>query len=201
MLVVGLTGGIAAGKSLVASRLEELGIPVIDADQSARRVVEPGAPGLAAVVQAFGRQILDKSGALNRAALGERVFADAQARKQLEAILHPLIALDVMSRLAKLQELGHSLAVVDAALMVETGSYKNYPLLLVVHADDALRIERIVERDGLSVEQAQERLQAQAPQAKKMDLADVLINNNGSIEQTMQEVDRVAEQLRSRAKA
>jgi dephospho-CoA kinase len=199
MLVVGLTGGIAAGKTLVADALRERGVPVMDADRSARAVVEAGSSGLEQVVAAFGEDVLDGYYALDRKKLGELVFADPQARKTLESILHPLIAADLATRLAKLRREGTQLAVVDAALMIETGSYTNYAALVVVHADDDTRIQRLMVRDGLTRAEARQRLESQMPQQRKMELADYLIDNNGRIDDTLEQVNALLVELRELA--
>jgi len=200
MLAVGLTGGIAAGKSEVSNRLVELGIPVVDADEVARAVVAPGSPTLALLVQNFGQSILDDRGMLDRAKMGELVFGDEQARSQLNALTHPVIVDTIKQRLSDLKAEGHSLAVVDAALMVESGSANNYPVLIVVHAPTETRLDRLMIRDGLSLEQAQSRVDAQMPQEQKMALAHHCIDNGGDRAHTRQQVDALVEQLLSQSR-
>lgn len=181
-LVFGLTGGIGTGKSTVARRLRDAhGIPVIDADEAARAVVAPGSEGLAAIVEAFGEGVLTPDGALDRPAMRRRVMADASARKRLEAITHPRIAAWVMARVGEALQAGHELVGVEAALMVETGSYRNYGALLVVSCDPATQLGRVQARDGVSEAEARRVLQAQLPLPEKEAVADHVIRNDGSL--------------------
>lgn len=181
-LVFGLTGGIGTGKSTVARRLREHHhIPVIDADEAARAVVAPGSDGLAAVVDAFGPEVLTPDGALDRPAMRRRVMGDAEARKRLEAITHPRIAAWVMARVGEALQSGHDLVGVEAALMVETGSHRNYGALLVVSCDPATQLARVQARDGVTEAEARRVLEAQLPLAQKEAVADHVIRNDGSL--------------------
>lgn len=176
-VVVGLTGGIASGKSTVARLFGALGVPVVDADVVARDVVAPGTDGLRAVVAAFGDGVLSADGMLDRPALGAIVFADGEARKRLEAITHPRIAIESGRRLAEAGASGAPYVLYEAALLVENGAYKMFPALIVVTAPDDVQRARIAARDGLDDAQAQARIAAQAPVAAKTAVADWVIEN------------------------
>jgi len=180
VLTWGLTGNIACGKSAVEALLLERGIPVIDADQVSRDVVSPGQPALAAITERFGSLVLRADGSLNRPALGAIVFQDPQARRDLEAITHPPIIAETLRRLASLSTAGHKLAVVSAALMIESGSYKGYAGLLVVTCDEQLQLQRLMGRDELSESEARARIDSQLSQEKKAAIADCVIENSGS---------------------
>jgi dephospho-CoA kinase len=179
MEVIGLTGGIACGKTAVARAFSARGVPVVDADQVARDVVLPGTEGLAAVVEAFGPEVLDGGGALDRKRLGQRVFGDADARRRLEGILHPRIGAESFARLAALGAAGHGFAVYDAALLVENGSHRNFPGLIVVTARPEVQLARLVARDGCSAEEARARIASQLPLARKVSAATWVVDNSG----------------------
>jgi dephospho-CoA kinase len=196
--VVGLTGGIASGKSTVARLLAARGVPVLDADEVARDVVAPGTEGLAEVVAAFGPQVLGPDGALDRKRLGERVFADAEARARLGAIVHPRIAVESRRRLAALAERGAPYVVYEAALLVENGAYRMFPVLVVVCAPEHARIQRIMERDGLGEAEARARLRAQLDDAEKRAVADFVVDNDGSRADLEAKVVKLDEALRAR---
>ncbi len=181
---MGLTGGIGSGKSTVARMFAEQGVPVVDADQIARDVVAPGTDGLAEIRAAFGDSILAPDGSLDRKALAERVFADADARKQLEAILHPRIARASMARFAELASEGHPYAIYEAALLVENGSHRMMSALIVVTASEATQLARVQARDGLSEAEARARMAAQLPLEEKVRVADYVIENDGDVEDT-----------------
>jgi dephospho-CoA kinase len=189
-LLIGVTGGIAAGKSTVAQMLSRLGAPLIDADMLAREVASGGAV-LQQIIGAFGVQILDGAGMLDRAALGRVVFSDSEARRRLEAITHPAIIAAAEERIASLRRAGHRLVLYEAALLVESGRYREMDLLIVVTADDEIRLRRLVERSGLGRDEAERRIRAQAPQHEKVAVADFVIDNSGSLEQTRSQVLRV----------
>lgn len=197
MQVIGLTGGIASGKSTVARMLrEEHGLAVVDADVAARTVVEPGSDGLDAIVEAFGAEVLDESGALDRAPMRRRIAADPRARARLESITHPRIRAEVARRLGRLAEEGRPVAVVEAALLVETGNYLQYGALWVVSCSPELQIERLMERDGMTEPEARRMLGAQLPLADKEAVADVVIRNEGSLEDLAARVAEVVAGLR-----
>ena len=182
MITIGLTGGIATGKSTVAQIMrEELNVPVIDADQVSRDVVATGTPGLAVLVQAFGPQILRVDGALNRRSLGQLVVGDAVARRQLEGLTHPLIREEIEARLTSLEGGGAAVAVVEAALMVETGSFRFYDQIIVVSCRPEVQLKRLMARENLSEGQAAQWLATQAPLARKEAIATCVIRNDGEL--------------------
>lgn len=177
--IVGLTGGIASGKSTVARVFRELGVHVVDADVVAREVVAQGSEGLAEVVRAFGEDVLAEDGSLDRKRLGAIVFADESARKRLEAITHPRIAARSMAELGALAQRGDAYGIYEAALLVENGSYRMMQALVVVAASEATQVRRVVERDGVDEAAARARIAAQLPLADKIAVADHVIWNDG----------------------
>ena len=179
MRVVGLTGGIATGKSTVGARLRARGVPVLDADQVARAVVAPGEPALAEIAAAFGPDALDAGGALDRGAMRARIARDPTARRTLEAITHPRIHAETARWLATQAAAGHPVAVVEAALLVETGSYRHYPELVVVSCDPAVQLARVMARDGQTEAQARALIGTQLPLADKETVATVVLRNDG----------------------
>jgi dephospho-CoA kinase len=187
VLRIGLTGGIGSGKSTVAALLTQHGARVVDADRIAREVVEPGTPGLAAVVAEFGEGVLTPEGALDRAALAALVFGDPAARARLDAVVHPL----VRSRAAELVAAAPADAVVvqDVPLLVETGQASSFDLVLVVEADVGTRVARLVER-GLTAEDARARIASQATDEQRRAVADVVLRNDGDREALAVQVDR-----------
>jgi dephospho-CoA kinase len=187
MLRVGLTGGIGSGKSTVAGRLAEHGAVVIDADRIAREVVEPGTPGLAELVEAFGADILGQDGALDRPRLAGKVFSDDQARTRLNGIVHPRIA----ERTGELMSAAAADAIVvhDVPLLVENGLGPAYHLVLVVDAPVETRVRRVVRDRGMSEEDARARIKAQADEASRRAAADVWLDNGGSVDQVLADVD------------
>jgi dephospho-CoA kinase len=202
MLRVGLTGSIAVGKSFVTETLRELGCHVMDADRTAREVVEPGTRGLAEVVRAFGPEVLTPDGTLDRARLGRIVFADAERRALLNSILHPLIKEAQDERLrAWEREDPRGVGVVDAALMIESGGYKRFDKLIVVHCRPELQLRRLVERDLLSPEDAARRISSQMPQEEKLRHADFAIDTSHGFEDTRRRTREVYEQLRALAES
>ena len=189
MLRVGLTGGIGSGKSTVAQRFSTLGAVVIDSDVLAREVVAPGSAGLAAVAERFGDEVLDDDGGLNRAALGAIVFADPQARRDLEAITHPLIA----SRTAELTRAAgeRSVVVHDVPLLVEKQMGPGYHLVVVVGTSEQTRIKRLAATRGMTEAEARSRISAQASDAERRVAADVWLENDGTPEELVRAVDRL----------
>jgi len=187
MLLIGLTGGIGSGKSAVATRLAELGAIVIDADAIAREVVEPGNDGLVEVVAEFGPDVLTATGELDRAALGRLVFADPQRRQALERIIHPR----VRARSAEIVSTAPDDAVVvnDIPLLVETGQAKNFPLVIVVLAAEDVRVARLVRDRGMTEDDARARIAAQATDEQRREVADIVIVNDGTLEDLRVAVD------------
>jgi dephospho-CoA kinase len=192
VLRIGLTGGIAAGKSLAAQRLVQLGATLIDADAIAREVVEPGTEGLRAVADAFGPGILDDDGGLDRAALGAMVFGQPSQRERLNAIVHPL----VRARAAELAEAAGEDAIVvqDIPLLVETGQSASFHLVLVIDAPEEERLRRMMEERGMSESDARSRMGAQASTAERNDAADVVLENTGPREELLSALDRLWEE-------
>ena len=184
---VALTGGIASGKSTVADLFAALGVPVIDTDVIAREVVEPGQPALAAVVKAFGSEVLGNDGRLDRRRLRERIFADAGARARLNAILHPAIRAE-MERQSQAAGGDYQLLVIP--LLTEGGRRDHIDRVLLVDAPEALQVERLMMRDGVSREQAVASLNAQATRAERLAMADDVLRNSGQPDELR---DRVAE--------
>ncbi|MGB8222709.1 MAG: dephospho-CoA kinase [Polyangiales bacterium] len=193
--VVGLTGGIACGKTTVAKMFNELGIPVIDADELARDVVLPGTPGLQRIVDVFGGDVLDDTGCLDRKKVGDLVFCDEEARATLNAILHPLIGSAGAAQIRTHEDDPSPYLLYEAALLVETGSYKAFSALVVVSADESLQRLRLIARDGFTVAEANARIASQLPLARKMAVADYVVTNNGDIDATRREVSEVHEKL------
>src|SRR5438067_1310812 len=197
MLRVGLTGSIGVGKSFVSSVLAELGCHVLDADKTAREVVAAGSHGLHAVVEAFGSEILQPDGALDRARLGAIVFADETKRLLFNSILHPFIitAQDEQLREWEVED-AQGIAVVDAALMIESGGYKRFDKLIVVHCRPEVQLERLMARNAISREEAARRTRAQMPQEKKKRYADFLIDTSNGFEDTRRQTVEVYQHLR-----
>ena len=187
MLRIGLTGGIGSGKSTVAGLLAARGAQVVDADRIAREVVEPGTPGLEAVVAAFGQEVLTPEGALDRPALAAVVFADPDARRRLDGIVHPLVRARATELVAAAPP--DAVVVQDVPLLVETGQAGSYDLVLVVEADLDTRVRRLVGR-GLSEEDARARIAAQASDEQRRAVADVVLDNSSSVEDLEAQVDR-----------
>jgi dephospho-CoA kinase len=196
MLRVGLTGSIGVGKSFVASVFVELGCHVVDADQTAREVVMPGTPGLKALVEVFGEAILATDGTLDRKRLGALIFADEGKRQRLNQILHPFI-------IARQDEILNAweaedpdgIGIVDAALMIESGGYKRFDKLIVVHCRPEVQLERLMLRDKLSRDEALRRINSQMPQEEKQKFADYLIDTSDGFELTRSRSVEIYHQL------
>ncbi|HXH04590.1 MAG TPA: dephospho-CoA kinase [Candidatus Competibacteraceae bacterium] len=180
MLVVGLTGGIGSGKSAVSDAFARLGVPVIDTDVLARELVEPGQPALGEIAATFGADCLGADGRLDRRRLRERVFADDQARRRLEAILHPRIRQAVQQRLVRLVQLQTPYCLLVIPLLVESGMTDLVQRVLVVDVPEELQVARVMQRDRVSAEQARAVLAAQAERAQRLAAADDVLDNSGS---------------------
>jgi dephospho-CoA kinase len=192
-----LTGSIAVGKSFVAGVLAELGCHVLDADQTAREVVAAGTPGLRAVVEKFGEEVLQPDGTLDRARLGSIVFTDERARALLNSILHPFIIAAQDEQLRRwAEEDPQGIGIVDAALMIESGGYKRFDKLIVVHCRPEVQVQRLMERNHLSLEEAERRVRAQMSQEEKKSFADYLIDTSEGFIRTRQETEEVYRALR-----
>lgn len=190
MTLIGLTGGIASGKSTVAARLAELGAVVVDADQLAREAVAKGSPGLAKVVAAFGPRVLTDEGDLNRTVLGQIVFADDEARERLNAIVHPEVFLLSRARFANAFAADPEAVVVyDVPLLVEAGPGHAWDMVVVAHAPAAVRRERLISLREMSAEEADRRIAAQATDEERLAIADVVIDTSDTLEYTLAQVD------------
>ncbi|GIM62634.1 dephospho-CoA kinase [Planomonospora venezuelensis] len=194
---VGLTGGIASGKSTVSAILAELGAVVIDADLIAREVVARGTPGLVAVVEEFGPEVLTPDGDLDRAAMGALVFADPEARRRLEAIIHPL----VHRRSAELESDApeHAVVVHDIPLLAEVGRAGSFDAVVVVDAPAELQVQRMVEDRGWTREEAESRIAAQATREQRRAIATHVVDNTGSLDDLRRQVEAIHEELAGRA--
>jgi len=188
---IALTGGIATGKSWVRARFEDLGVPTIDSDVLAREAVAPGTPGLAAVVTRFGREILLPSGALDRQKVAGIVFADPDARRDLEAIVHPEVRRATDQWFLALDPQSHPWALADIPLLYETGRTRDFDTVIVVACDPETQVRRIIGRDGLSEHDARQRLAAQLPIAEKVAKADYVIQTDGTLDETDEQVTRI----------
>ncbi|MBC7341916.1 MAG: dephospho-CoA kinase [Clostridia bacterium] len=189
MFIIGLTGGIASGKSTVAGMLKDLGAEIIDADAIARQVVEPGRPALKKIAEKLGEEFINPDGTLNRAALGEYIFANPEARRTLNAITHPRIIEEVATRLRQIADRDSlAVAVIDAPLLLEVGMASVVDEVWVTYVPEETQIKRLMERDGLTLEQAQARLKAQMPIDEKLKAADRVINTACSLEATREQV-------------
>jgi dephospho-CoA kinase len=199
MLRVGLTGGIATGKSTVGRMFVELGCHLIDSDNITHQLLEPGQAVHVAVVQAFGERILAPDGTIDRKILGEIVFNDPQARKKLNNLVHPAVVQRQQEWLSEVEAQDpRGIAIVDAALMIEVGTYKKYDKVVLVVCPPAEQRRRLRQRSGLSEEQIETRLRSQMPMEEKMKFADYVIVNSGSFEDAHREVERVYGELRKR---
>jgi dephospho-CoA kinase len=197
MLRVGLTGSIAVGKSYVSAVLAELGCHVIDADATAREAVAAGSAGLARVVETFGPDVLQAGGTLDRAKLGAIIFADEGQRQLLNSILHPFIIAAQDEQLRAWEAVDPTgIGVVDAALMIESGRYKRFDKLIVVHCRQEIQVARLMARNNLTREEALQRIAAQMPQEEKMRHADFLIDNSGDLAETRRQTEEVYRALR-----
>ena len=196
MLRVGLTGSIGVGKSFVTSVFEELGCHVLDADQTAREVVMPDTPGLRALTDAFGEEILNTDGTLNRKRLGARIFTDQAERERLNHLLHPFIIArqDEIMRGWEAED-PNGIGIIDAALMIESGGYKRFDKLIVVHCRPEVQLERLILRDNLSRDEALRRINSQIPQEEKQKFADYLIDTSDGFELTRTQIVSVHQKL------
>ncbi len=192
---IALTGGIATGKSHVLAQLAKLGAPTIDADKLARDVVAPGTPGLTAVVDRFGQDVLDQAGALDRRKLGSIVFSDPVARRDLEDIIHPAVRRAIDEWFASLAHVQPGFAVADIPLLYETARHREFDAVIVTACDPNTQLIRIMARDGISEADARARIAAQLPIGEKARRADYVINTDGSFEETSRQVRDVFERL------
>ncbi|MDO5453366.1 MAG: dephospho-CoA kinase [Corynebacterium sp.] len=198
MKMIGLTGGIGSGKSTVAALLAEHGFPVVDADQLAREVVEPGQPALAELAEAFGQDVLHDDGSLNRPELAARAFVDKEHTELLNSITHPRIRQLREQRFRQAADAGADAVVYDMPLLVEQGVDKHMDLTVVVDVDVEERIRRLVSTRGLTEEDARRRIAAQVDDAERLAAADVVIDNNGPVEALGEQVEQLVRVIRGR---
>ena len=196
-LLVGLTGGIATGKSHVRARFESLGIPTVDADILARDAVAPGSAGLAAVVHRFGTEVCDADGTLNRRKVGAIVFRDPQARRDLEQIVHPYVREMTERWFASLDPQRVPFAVADIPLLFEGRREADFEAVIVTACEPATQLNRLMARDGLGEAEARQRIAAQWPLQKKVAKADYVVRTDGSLDDTNRQVDEIASTLRA----
>lgn len=188
MITIGLTGGIGSGKSTVSSRLAELGAFIVDADLVAREIVEPGQPALAELADAFDG-VLNPDGTLNRAELARQVFATPEATEKLNAITHPRIRARTEELFKQGRESGAQVLVYDMPLLIENGEVDKVDHVLVVDAPDELRIDRLVQHRGLDENDARRRIAAQIDRVTRLNAADTVLDNSGTVEQLLEQVD------------
>jgi dephospho-CoA kinase len=201
MLVVGLTGGVASGKTTVSRILQQEGAYLIDADLIARELVQPQTPTWSELIRVFGREILEKDESINRKALADRVFSNPQKRGQLEKILHPQISREIDRRIEEIRKKDpEAVVVVDAALLVETGAHRRMDKLIVVTATEAQQVERLGRRAGAAPQEAREILSAQMPLAEKLKVADFIIRNEGALEETIRRAKEIFQDLKTNAR-
>lgn len=193
--IVGLTGGIATGKSTVAGFFRDLDVVVVDADDLARRIVEPGRPALDEIVEAFGDDVLHDDGTLDRTRLGDKIFRDDRARKTLEQITHPRIAQAMVKRAQRAFDDGHRWVIYDAALLVETGTHQLLDALIVVDCSPETQRRRLQQRDDIDEAEARRRIDSQMPLEEKRRAADFVIDNDGSREQTRRQTRQLKERI------
>jgi dephospho-CoA kinase len=198
MLKVGLTGSIAVGKSFVCACFRELDAFVIDADETAREVVAHDTVGLQKIIENFGEEVLRSDGELDRAKLGSIVFADEAKRQLLNSIVHPLVIAAQNEWLAEREkENPEGIAIIDAALMIESGGYRRFDKLIVVWCETAIQLQRLMERNGISEDEARQRIAAQMPQEEKKRYADFLIDTTKGFEDAKRQAVGVFQQLKS----
>jgi dephospho-CoA kinase len=197
MLKVGLTGSIAVGKSFVLETFRELGCHVLDADKTAREVVEPGTFGLEKVVEHFGKEVLTSEGCLDRKILAAIVFRDEAKRQLLNSIVHPLVIERQNEWIESVERIDpNGIAMVDAALMIESGGYRRFDKLIVVYCRPEIQLERLMLRDSLSAEEAARRIASQMPQDEKKSYADLLIDTSNGFDDTRRQTAEIYRKLR-----
>jgi dephospho-CoA kinase len=199
MIVLGLTGGICSGKSTVAAMFQRLGATVIDADQVAHELVEPGQPLFETVASTFGREVVGADGCLDRRRLGALVFADPEARRRLETLLHPAIIEECERRIRQAEVSGTSICLVNAALLIESGWYTRCDAVILVEASEATQLDRLARSRGLGQDDAMLRIRSQMPQQEKHQYAHYVIENEGPLDATARQVKAVWEQLYNKA--
>lgn len=200
MIVVGLTGGIGSGKSTVSAMLREAGVPVVCADELAKKAVEKGSPALEEIRRTFGEGVIDAEGRLDRVAMAQVVFSDSSRRKTLESIIHPRVEEEKDRIVGQLYQEGHPIVAVDVPLLFESGWESGFDLIIVVYVPREVQEKRLIHRDGISKGEARARLDAQMPIEEKKGRADRVIDNSGSVEETREQVERVLDDIKILAK-
>ncbi|KAI0373049.1 CoaE-domain-containing protein [Pilatotrama ljubarskyi] len=195
MLVIGLTGGIATGKSTVSSLLRAHGLPIVDADVLARKVVEPGTPALAQIAHVFGSDVLRADGTLDRARLGAIVFVDEEKRRKLNAIVHPAVRREMFWSVLRCWWQGERVCILDVPLLIEGGLWKWVAKVVVVYCSAEIQLQRLMKRDNSSRADASSRLNAQLPITEKVQYADIVIDNSGSLQDLERQVDQLVQRL------
>jgi len=199
MQLIGLTGGIASGKSVVATRLAEHGAVVVDADRIAREVVEPGTPALARIAEEFGDSVIASDGSLDRAALGALIFESPEKRAALNAITHPAVGARSKELFAAAAAADpDAIVVYDVPLLVDAGRTDEFDVIVVVNASTETRISRMIELRGMTRDEAMHRINSQATNTERLAIADVVIDSNGTLEQTLAQADALWEKLSAR---
>ncbi|MDA2924920.1 dephospho-CoA kinase [Acidobacteria bacterium AH-259-L09] len=198
MLKVGLTGGIACGKSHVLREFQNLGVYTIDADEIAHQVILPGKAAYKKIVHTFGHDILAADQTIDRKKLGKLVFFDEEARQELNRIVHPFVLEEeerLISNFETAKDPKSPIVMVDAALMVETGSYRKYDFLIVVYCDSVIQLRRLMSREGLSQEEAMRRIRTQMPLSEKVKHADYIVDNSGRLSDTKEQIKQIFTEL------
>lgn len=190
-MIIGLTGSIASGKSTISGMLKEKGFPIIDADLVARLVVEPGAPTLKEIERVFGQNVMNEDGTLNRDALGQLIFHEPAKRKQLNDLMHPAIRAEMLRQRDDLINSGHQHIIMDIPLLFESRLQHFVEKILVVSVTEEMQLERLMVRNSLSEEEAKARIHSQLPVSEKEKGADAVIYNNGTIEQSKEQLERI----------
>lgn len=190
-MIIGLTGSIASGKSTISAMLKEKGYPIIDADLVARLVVEPGTSNLREIERTFGNEVMNEDGTLNREALGKLIFDDPAKRKQLNDLMHPAIRSEMLRQRDELFECGQKTLIMDIPLLFESRLQHFVDKILVVSVTEEMQLQRLMSRNSLSEEEASSRIQSQLPISEKEKGADAVIYNNGSIEQSKEQLERI----------
>lgn len=199
MQLIGLTGGIASGKSVVAARLAEHGAVVVDADRVAREIVEPGTPALARIADEFGAGVIASDGSLDRAALGALIFSSPEKREALNAITHPAVGIRSKQLFAAAAAADpDAIVVYDIPLLVEAGRADEFDLIVVVNATTETRVSRMMELRGMTRDEAVHRINSQATNTERLAVADVVIDSNGTLERTLEQADALWEKLSAR---
>jgi dephospho-CoA kinase len=201
MLVVGLTGGVASGKTTVSQILQHEGAYLIDADQIARELVEPRTPIWGELIRAFGKEILQEDESINRKKLAATVFSNPEKRRLIEEILHPQITMEIDRRIEEIRKKdSEAVVVVDAALLVETGTYRRMDKLIVVTATETQQIERLGKRTGAAQKEAQGMISSQRALEEKVKVADFIIRNEGTLEETSMRAKEIFQELKTIAR-